>query len=257
VSGGLDAVRLRHRALPEADLEAVSLRTRLLDRTLQAPLIVSDPGAAVEHGLALVAAAGETVAERPPLLLAGLDALDVVGREGEWRAENAIEVLDADGLAVHLDPLAVALRRGAEAAFAGVLEAIGAAVARVAPRPVLVREAGFGLDFDDVAALRDAGVAAPDVGGRGVTEAGDVAAAFAGWGGPVAEALTDARAAAPGLPLIASGIGDGVEVAKCLALGATAVAVDAPAAVVIEQLRIATWLAGAPSAQELGREHLR
>jgi isopentenyl diphosphate isomerase/L-lactate dehydrogenase-like FMN-dependent dehydrogenase len=59
-------------------------------------------------------------------------------------------------------------------------------------------------------------------------------------------------------------------VAKCLALGATAAGIAAPLleaaredratealGIVVEQLRIATWLAGAPSAQELGREHLR
>src|ERR671938_1605913 len=48
-----------------------------------------------------------------------------------------------------------------------------------------------------------------------------VAAAFAGWGIPTADALVAARRAAPTLPIIASGgIRNGVEVAKCLALGA-------------------------------------
>ena len=232
----LEDVRLRRRALPEADLEAVSLRTRLLDRTLQAPLVTTDARAAADHGLALVLAAGEQPAERPPLLLAGLDALEVVGREGAWRAEQSVEVLDADGLAVRLDPLGEATRPGGEASYAGVLEGIAAAVGRIAPRPLLVTGV---TDFDDAVALRSAGVTALGVGGA-------------------ADAIADARAAAPGMPIIAAGIRDGLDVAKCLALGATAASVDAAAlGDVIEQLRIATWLAGAPSAQELGREHLR
>ena len=95
-----------------------------------------------------------------------------------------------------------------------------------------------------------------------------MAAAFADWGTPTVEALADARAAAPGLPVIASGgVRDGVEVAKCLALGATAGGSPArcsspprPTArarrsrTIAEQLRIATWRRGAAptrSAQHL------
>jgi isopentenyl-diphosphate delta-isomerase len=308
---GLERVRLRHRALPGRDLEAISMRTRLLDRTLQAPLVISAMTggtpeaeqlnrrllrAAAEHGIALVLGSArrlldddDTLAtyrpageERPPLLLANLGAAQITGREGAWRAEHVVDRLDADGLSIHLNPLQEAVQPEGEPAFAGVLEGVAAAVARIAPRPVVVKEVGFGLDFEDVSSLREAGVAAIDVAGAGGTNwaliegrrhprAGAVAEAFAGWGTPTADAVADARAAAPGLPIIASGgIRDGVEVAKCLALGATAAGIAAPLlkaaredraaeaiAVVVEQLRIATWLAGAPSAQELGREHLR
>jgi isopentenyl-diphosphate delta-isomerase len=98
-----------------------------------------------------------------------------------------------------------------------------------------------------------------------------VASAFADWGVATLDALADARSAAPGLPLIASGgLATGVDVARCLALGATAAGMarslliaaqadraDEAIATLIEQLRIAVWLTGAGSAQELGREHLR
>jgi isopentenyl-diphosphate delta-isomerase len=308
---GLERVHLRHRALPERDVEGISLRTRLLDRTLQAPLVISAMTggtpeaeelnrrllrAATEHGIALVLGSARRLLddegmldtyrpageERPPLLLANLGAVQVTGREGAWAAERAVELLDADGLSIHLNPLQEAVQPEGETAFTGVLDGIAAAVARIAPRPVVVKEVGFGLDFDDVAGLREAGVAAVDVAGAGGTNwaliegrrdarAGEVSGAFSDWGTATADALADARAAAPALPVIASGgIRDGVEVAKCLALGATAAGIAAPLleaaredratealGIVVEQLRIATWLAGAPSAQELGREHLR
>src|SRR3954468_24178689 len=108
---------------------------------------------------------------------------------------------------------------------------LSARKAALAPEP---KEVGFGLDPEDVRLLAGAGVAAVDVAGAGGTNwaliegrrdprAGGVAAAFAGWGTPTAEALVAARAVDPRLPLIASGgLRDGVEVAKCLALGATA-----------------------------------
>ncbi len=308
---GLPEVRLRHRALPERDLEAVSLRTRLLGRWLDAPLVVSamtggtaEAGeinrrlmrAAAEHGIALALGSGRRLLddpellrtyrpagdERPPLLLANLGAPQIRGREGAWRAEQLVELLDADGLTLHLNPIQEAVQPEGEPDFTGVLAGIEAAVARIAPRPVVVKEVGFGLDADDVVALRAAGVAAIDVAGAGGTNwaliegrrdagAGAVAAAFGDWGVPTVQAIADARSVAPELPLIASGgLHDGVDVAKCLALGATAAGLARPflvaaqadrageaVATVVRQLRIAVWAAGASAAAELGREHLR
>ena len=88
---------------------------------------------------------------------------------------------------------------------------------------------------------------------------------------PTVDAIAHTRAVAPELPLIASGgLRDGVDVAKCLALGATAAGLARPfllaaradrtgeaAAAVVRQLRIAVWAAGAAAAAELGRTHLR
>ena len=113
-----------------------------------------------------------------------------------------------------------------EPRFAGVAAGIAAIAAHLAPLPVLVKEVGFGMDAADVTLLRDAGVAAIDVAGAGGTNwalveghrderAGDVAAAFADWGVPTATALAEAHAAAPDLPLIASGgLRDGVDAAR-------------------------------------------
>ena len=155
-------------------------------------------------------------------------------------------------------------------------------VRRLAPRPVLVKEVGFGLEPADVALLRDAGVAAVDVAGAGGTNwaliegrrdksGPERAEAFADWGVPTCESLMAARSAVPNAVLLASGgLRDGVDVAKCLALGADAcgiarsflVAAQADRAkdaleAVLDQLRIATWLAGARSTAALGEEHLQ
>jgi len=314
---GLDGLRLRHRALPERALAAVGLETELLGARLAAPLVVSAmtggtpesaainrrlTRAAAEHGIALVLGSGRRLldgsddgdaallrtyrpegAERPPLLLANLGAAQVRGPRGPERAERLVELLDADGLSIHLNPLQEAVQPEGEPDFTGVLDGIARAVARLAPRPVVVKEVGFGLDGADVAALVGAGVAGIDVAGGGGTNwaliegqrdprAGALAAAFADWGVPTATSLAETRALVPSdFPVVASGgLRDGVDAAKCLALGATAVGMARPFLVaaqagrageavgtVVEQLRVATWAAGAASAAGLGREHLR
>jgi isopentenyl-diphosphate delta-isomerase len=303
-------VRLKHRALPERDLEDVGLATTVLGRGLEAPLLISAMTggtpeaveinrrllqAATQHGIGLVLGSGRRLledsellgtyrpagGERPPLLLANLGAVQLRGTHGLDRARRLVELLDADGLCVHLNPLQEAVQPEGETEFSGVLDALAATVAHLAPLPVVVKEVGFGLGGEDVAALAGVGVAAVDVAGSGGTnwalveghrdrEAGEVAAAFADWGLPTREALAQARAAAPDLARFASGgVRDGVDCARCLALGAQACGIARPMLIAaregraeqavgaaIRQLRIATWLAGAAHTADLGEEHL-
>ncbi len=305
----LDDVRLRHRGLPERNLREVGLGTRLLGVQLAAPLVISAmtggtpeaselnrrlARAAAEHGIGLTLGSGRPLLDapqllstyrdgpRPPLLLANLGAGEIRRPDGPARGERLVELLGADGLSIHLNPIQEAVQPEGEPDFAGVAERIAATVARLAPLQVVVKEVGFGMDGADVALLHAAGVAAVDVAGAGGTNwalvegrrdagAGSVAAAFADWGVPTAVALAEARAAAPDLELIASGgVQTGVDVAKCLALGARAAGLARPLLVaaqadragqalgtLIEQLRIATWAAGADEAAALGAEHLR
>jgi isopentenyl-diphosphate Delta-isomerase len=306
---GFERLRLRHRALPQRDLADVSLDTELLGARLGAPLIVSAMTggteeaavinarlgrAACEHQLGLVLGSGRALledpsllstyrsADRPPLLLGNLGAAQVRLRDAHSRAERLIDLLGADGLAIHLNAIQEAVQPEGEPRFAGVVEGIAAVAAHLAPLPVVVKEVGFGMDGADVTLLREAGVAAVDLAGAGGTNwalvegrreerAGRVAAAFADWGVPTADALVEARAAAPELALIASGgLRDGVDAAKALALGAGAAglarafllgaradAASETAATLVRQLRIAVWAAGAASASELSPAHLR
>jgi isopentenyl-diphosphate Delta-isomerase len=311
ISSGLDGVRLRHRALPERNLADVSLDTVLLGRPLRAPLLISAmtggvreatvvnerlARAAADHGVAMTLGSGRALLDdpsllptyvgaapdRPPLLLGNLGAAQLRGPEGPAAAERLVELLEADGLVVHLNAVQEAVQPEGEPRFAGVAEQIAAVVERLAPLPVVAKEVGFGLDAADVALLRDAGVAAVDVAGAGGTNwalveggrdprARAVAAAFDDWGVSTVTALLAARAAAPDLPVIASGgLRDGVDAAKCLALGAAAaglarvllIAAQADRAgealgTIVAQLRIAAWAAGAARAGDLSAGHLQ
>jgi isopentenyl-diphosphate delta-isomerase len=216
---------------------------------------------------------------RPPLLFANLGAVQLRRGLGPDDAERLVDLLDADALFLHLNPIQEAVQPEGDTEFGGLLERIAAVVERLRPRPVVVKEVGFGLAPEDVADLLTTGVAALDVSGAGGTNwaliegqrdplAGAVATAFADWGWPTAISLREAvRLATPrGVPIFASGgIRDGGDAAIALALGASLVGLARPllvaaledravaaADVLVRQLRIATWAAGAGHVSELG-----
>lgn len=308
---GLDGLRLRHRALPERDLDEVDLETELLGRRLRAPVLVSAmtggtsaagevnlalARAASEHGVGLALGSGRVLldeprlastffdpdlAARPPLLAANLGAAQLHAPDSAARAMRVVELLGADALFIHLNPLQEAIQPEGQPFFAGVADALGELVRHLAPVPVAVKEVGFGLDAADVEALRDAGVAAIDVAGAGGTnwatiegfrsaEAARTAAAFGDWGVPTSDAIVQARRRANGLPIVASGgLRHGVDAARCIALGATAAGFARPVLLaarageasewlgaVVRQLRIAVWLAGEATPAALGPCHL-
>jgi isopentenyl-diphosphate delta-isomerase len=272
VTTGFERYRLVHQALPELDLAAVDTSLTLFGRRLRAPLIISamtggtEEGARLNHVLAEVAQAlgigmgvgSQRVAVedgpeavrsfqvRPVapdvLLFANLGAVQLNYGFGPEECRRVVEMIEADALVLHLNPLQEAVQPGGTTNFAGLARRI-AAVCRALPVPVVVKEVGWGISAETARLLAEAGVAAIDVAGAGGTSwsevekhrardesARRVAAAFAGWGIPTAESLRLCRAAVPGLPLIASGgIRDGIDVAKAIALGATAAGIAGPA----------------------------
>jgi isopentenyl-diphosphate Delta-isomerase len=305
---GLERMRMRHRALPGHDLDDVSLATSFVGHALQAPLIISSmtggthrakevnrslARAAAAFGVGMALGSGRKLLEepallatyrpsaRPPLWLANLGASQLLGETGISEAVRLVEMVGADGLVIHLNPVQEAIQPEGDTRFAGAVDAIARTVEQLRPLPVIVKEVGFGMDADDVRLLDGAGVMAIDVAGAGGTNwalieghrdplSARLASAFADWGISTADALVAARDAAPGLQLIASGgIRDGVEAAKSLALGADLVGIastllsaamaghlDEELEIILRQLRIATWAVGAASVADLDRRHL-
>jgi len=100
---------------------------------------------------------------------------------------------------------------------------------------VIAKEVGWGFSEQNVRALSEVGVTAIDVAGAGGTSWSEVeyhraptefhariAASFADWGIPTAEAIQYAVKAAPRAIVIASGgLRNGIDIAKCIALGAS------------------------------------
>ena len=269
ITTGLERYRFEHQALPDLDIDAVDTAVRFLGHEVRIPLLISSMTGGVAEGgrinrnlaraaqacgvalglgsgrIALEDAAAREhfrVRQEAPdvLLLANLGAVQLNYGYDARHCLDLVQMLEADALILHLNALQEAVQPEGNTRFAGLLERIAEVCARL-PIPVVVKEVGWGLSADVVRLLAQAGVAAVDVAGAGGTSwseverlrSGDqmaaVAAAFAGWGIPTADALVTARRAAPTLPIIASGgIRNGVEVAKCLALGADLVGLASP-----------------------------
>jgi isopentenyl-diphosphate delta-isomerase len=142
-------------------------------------------------------------------------------------------MIQADALILHLNALQEAVQPEGDTHFAGLIQKIEE-VCKTLGVPVIAKEVGWGFSERDARLLAEAGVAAIDVAGAGGTSWSQVemhraqsesqrrlAASFVDWGIPTAEAILNVRRAAPDLAVLASGgLRSGVDIAKCIALGA-------------------------------------
>lgn len=173
--------------------------------------------------------------EAPDILLfANLGAVQLNYDYSVEHCRRAVEMVEADALFLHLNALQEAIQPEGDTRFAGLLKKIEQ-VCKTISVPVVVKEVGWGISGRDAARLFSAGVAGIDVAGAGGTSWSQVemhrvddlhlarvAGVFRGWGIPTAQSIQQVRKAAPTIPVIASGgLHDGIDIAKCLALGAT------------------------------------
>ncbi len=170
----------------------------------------------------------------PDILLFGnLGAVQFNYGYGVDECRRSVDMIEADALILHFNVLQEAVQPEGDTDFAGLLAKVEQ-VCKTLDVPVIAKEVGWGFSEENVRDLANAGVAAIDVAGSGGTSWSEVeyhraptafharvAAAFADWGIPTAEAVEYAVRGAPDLPVIASGgLRDGIDIAKCIALGA-------------------------------------
>ena len=308
VTTGLERYRFVHNALPELDGASVDVSTVFLGKPLRAPLLLScmtggvEPGGRINHnlaeaaealGLAMGVGSQRAAIDNPERgvfyqvrhlapsvpLLANLGAVQLNYGYGVKECLRAVEMVRADALVLHLNPLQEMLQPEGNVNFSGLLKRIET-VCRELPVPVIVKEVGWGISEGVAKSLQRAGVWAIDVAGSGGTSWSEVekhradtdrryrvAANFSAWGIPTAEAIGMARRGAPGTVIIASGgIRTGIDVAKCIALGADMAGLASPvlkaAAVstenllealqaIIDELRTALFCVGAGGLNQL------
>jgi len=167
------------------------------------------------------------------LLFANLGAIQLNYAYGLAECERLVEALEANALILHLNPLQEWIQPHGNTNFKGILQKIEHLCTHLSV-PIIVKEVGNGISGVLARQLINAGVKAIDVSGAGGTSWAKVESmrahnplqrrlgqTFADWGIPTADCLEQIRQQDPHIPLIASGgLKQGLDVAKCLALGA-------------------------------------
>ncbi len=313
-----DAIRLRHEPLPEFNKDEVDLATTFLGHDLAAPLQITGmtggarkarqfndrlASAAAEYGIAMGVGSQRAALENPeladtyavmlnhevPLRLAnlGLPQLILWGNDAVARAEQAVEMVQAHALCIHLNYLQEAVQPEGDTVARGGYEAIDN-ICRDLRVPVIIKETGAGMTGRTGLVVRELGAAAVDVGGLGGTsfsavehhravDQGDDAKARLGrtfwdWGVPTPDAVRRVRSACPELPIVATGgLRNGLDAARALALGANLAGfagqmfraaasgdrgAHAELAHILEELKTGLFLTGARVPGHLGEEHL-
>ena len=316
ITTGFDDIFFVHRALPEINREKIDLSTRLFNHKFSAPIIVGamtggtseakkinkniaeavqelglgmgvgSQRAAIEDAK-LECSFAETRREAPTaFLIANIGAPQLV--QG-WRldqAQIAINMIDADALAIHLNALQEAIQPEGETNYANALTkireiAIGLNV------PVIAKETGAGIAAEEAEKLEEASVKGIDISGAGGTSWAAVeyyrakaaldgngerlGQTFWDWGIPTAVSIFEVSNSVK-IPVIASGgIRTGLDVAKSLALGSSFVSISAPILrpatqgvgqvkkaleLIIEELKNAMFLTGSDNVKKLKKASL-
>lgn len=260
---GLEKYRFVHEALPQIDLKRVSSRVNLFHKELAAPILVSSmtggtaeaetinlrlAEAAQEMRIAMGVGSQRAAIERPEqaktfqvrkvapdiLLFANIGAVQLNYGYAIDHCRRAVDMIQADALILHLNPLQEAVQDAGDTNFEGLAQKIADICAKIEV-PVIVKEVGWGISKRTAKRLADCGVSAIDVAGAGGTSWSQVemhrapdeftrqlAATFVSWGIPTADSIIQTKEAAPNAIIFASGgIKDGLDIAKCVALGAT------------------------------------
>jgi isopentenyl-diphosphate delta-isomerase len=306
-----DDYHFGHEALPEIDMAEIDLAVDFLGRRLAAPLLIScmtggtETAGRINRNLAAGAeqtgvaigvgsqrkaledpAQAETfkvrgVAPTAPLL-ANLGAVQLNYGMGVRECRQAVDMIGADALVLHLNPLQEALQPEGQTDFSDLLPKIGEVV-RALGAPVVVKEIGCGISGATARALAAQGVRIVDTAGVGGTSWARIEAErsgelelgelFAGWGLPTPLSIQEARGAEGITTVIASGgLRNGLDAAKAIALGADLVgmawpflapATESPERVaekvrrIVQELKICMFCLGVKTVAELRNVPLR
>lgn len=268
----LEYVHLIHMALPEISMEEISLKRKFLGREFHLPFIIEPLTGGFPEAQIINASLAEAaeklnipmgvgsmrialendqfqksfkiVREKAPnaFIIANIGIRQIIENGIEY-VKKAIEMINADALYIHLNPLQEIIQPEGEKNFKGSLEKIIECCNSI-EKPIIIKEVGCGISMEVAKILKKTGIAAIDIAGAGGTswaaieyyrakEAGDkyktiMGETFWDWGLPTAASLIEVKAIS-NIEIIASGgIRNGLDAAKCLGLGATMVGFAQP-----------------------------
>ncbi|TVQ46902.1 MAG: type 2 isopentenyl-diphosphate Delta-isomerase [Gloeocapsa sp. DLM2.Bin57] len=262
LTNGLERYHFVHCCLPEINRSEIDLTTKFLNKELGAPLLISSMTGGTEQAktinfrlaqiaqkykLAMGVGSQRILIEKPEVantfsvrevapdipLYANIGAVQLNYDYGVEECVKIVNILQADGLILHLNPLQESIQAQGDTNFKGLLDKISNLCWSTSV-PIIVKEVGNGISGEMATKLINAGVNAIDVAGTGGTSWAKVESqratdslrqrlgeTFAEWGLPTANCLLAIRQINSEIPLIASGgLRNGLEIAKAIALGA-------------------------------------
>ena len=307
IKNGFDDITFVHRALPEIDRDEIDTSTEFFGKRVGAPIVIAgmtgghEKASEINKNLALAAAelnipmgvgsqraavedeglaptykvARETA---PDIFLIGnLGAVQFSEGYGINEARKAVEMIDANALAVHLNPLQEAIMPEGDTDFRGALE--GLEKLRDLDVPVIAKETGAGIAMEEAKLIEKTGAAGIDVGGLGGTSFSAVEyyrrkgfeTTFWDWGIPTAVSTIECIESTKLSIISTGGIRNGLEVAKALSIGAATCGIAQPLLAgamkgksevllilnkIIDELKTAMFLTGASTIEELRKKDL-
>src|SRR5262245_15600816 len=264
----LECVELVHDALPELALDEIDTKVTILGRTVplrrlrpattggtakareinrQLARIAEERGYGFGLGSQRAMLRGDKddtyeVRDVAPstLILGNIGAVQAKELSTDAVADLAGRV-GADAMCIHLNPAMEIVQPGGDRYFAGALGAIER-LGEELEIPVVAKETGCGIGPRAARRLARAGVQHVDVSGAGGTswvaveteratgDARTLGEALREWGVPTAASIVFARAARPRFKTVfaTGGIASGLDAARALALGASAVGIARP-----------------------------
>ncbi|MCC6013009.1 MAG: type 2 isopentenyl-diphosphate Delta-isomerase [Candidatus Verstraetearchaeota archaeon] len=269
-----DDVELVHCALPELNLEEIDTSISFLGKKISAPIIISAmtggtpeakkinenlAKAASKIGIGMCVGSQRIAIENPQfqdtftivrevasdlVVIANIGGAQLLQKNFIEYAEKAISMLNADALAIHLNPLQELVQPGGDTRFKGILDAIRD-LSKHIKVPIIVKEVGCGISKEVAEKIIDTGIYAIDIAGAGGTswaaveyyhalQTGDlskskIAETLWDWGIPTAMSICEVVSLNPKITIIASGgIRNGLHIAKSIALGADLVGIARP-----------------------------
>ncbi len=271
-TAGFDSYRFIHNALPEIDFDEIDISIEFLGKKLAFPFFISSMTGGVlegekinrsllhvaeKYGMAMGVGSQRAAIEKPELshlfaqksfeskalLFANVGAVQLNYGFTVEKYQRAVEMIDADALILHLNPIQEAVQPEGDRNFKNLLPQISELVNKLSV-PIIVKEVGFGISENVCKRLYDAGVRFIDVAGWGGTswavvegrreggsqQLGDL---FGEWGIPTTESIRMCKNVsdflAGKLTILASGgVRTGLDVAKAISLGAELVGLASP-----------------------------
>lgn len=257
----LGDIFLEHNSLPNLNFDDIDTKMSFLGKTIDYPIMINamTGGAAFSQEINRdlsnlakefnipMAVGSQTIAledidsresfqiVRSIIGSDGVVISNLNGRATLEEARQAVELINADAIQIHLNPAQELAMDEGDRNFVGILDNIEKLVKEM-DKPVIVKEVGFGISRDVAQKLYNVGIRNIDISGYGGTNFIEIEnlrnptldlTDLYSWGIPTAVSLINCRTLPGDLNLIASGgIRNSMDIIKSIVLGAGIVGIS-------------------------------